>query len=78
VKGGDWDSWNTLNVYQGLNCILNGDYKAAANFFLDSISTFTSYEVMEYETLVRYTVYCSMVSLPRNELRDKVRFISLW
>jgi len=27
---------------------------------------------MDYETFVRYTVYISMISLPRNELRDKV------
>jgi 26S proteasome regulatory subunit N7 len=27
---------------------------------------------MDYATFVRYTVYVSMISLPRNELRDKV------
>jgi len=59
-------------VYQGTYCIVVRDFKAAANFFLDTISTFTSYELMDYETFVRYTVYISMISLPRNELRDKV------
>lgn len=48
------------------------DFKEAANFFLDTISTFTSYELMDYNTFVRYTVYLSMISLPRNELRDKI------
>ncbi len=48
------------------------DFKAAANFFLDTISTFTSYELMDYASFVRYTVYVGMIALPRNELRDKV------
>lgn len=71
-EGGDWDRRNRLKVYQGMYCIVVRDFKAAANFFLDTISTFTSYELMDYNTFVRYTVYISMIALPRNELRDKV------
>lgn len=48
------------------------DFKTAANMFLDTISTFTSYELMDYQTFVRYTVYMSIISLPRYQLRDKV------
>lgn len=71
-EGGDWDRRNRLKVYQGTYCISVRDFKEAANFFLDTISTFTSYELMDYSTFVRYTVYLSMISLPRNELRDKI------
>lgn len=71
-EGGDWDRRNRLKVYQGTYCIAVRDFKEAANFFLDTISTFTSYELMDYNTFVRYTVYMSMISLPRNELRDKI------
>nr|QBH73995.1 26S proteasome non-ATPase regulatory subunit [Aphelinus abdominalis] len=71
-EGGDWDRRNRLKVYQGTYCIAVRNFKEAANFFLDTISTFTSYELMDYNTFVRYTVYLSMISLPRNELRDKV------
>lgn len=53
-------------------CVAIRDFKNAANFFLDTVSTFTSYELMDYQTFVRYTVYVAMISLPRNELRDKV------
>jgi 26S proteasome regulatory subunit N7 len=59
-------------VYQGLYSIAIRDFKAAATYFLDTVSTFTSYELMDYTTFVRYTVYISMIALPRNELRDKV------
>ncbi|XP_012258466.1 26S proteasome non-ATPase regulatory subunit 6 [Athalia rosae] len=71
-EGGDWDRRNRLKVYQGTYCIAVRDFKEAAVFFLDTISTFTSYELMDYNTFVRYTVYLSMISLPRNQLRDKI------
>lgn len=71
-EGGDWDRRNRLKVYQGVYSVAIRDFKAAAQFFLDTVSTFTSYELMDYTTFVRYTVYVSMISLPRNELREKV------
>ncbi|XP_063220272.1 26S proteasome non-ATPase regulatory subunit 6 [Bacillus rossius redtenbacheri] len=71
-EGGDWDRRNRLKVYQGTYCIVVREFKNAAHFFLDTISTFTSYELMDYNTFVRYAVYISMISLPRNELRDKI------
>lgn len=71
-EGGDWDRRNRLKVYQGVYSVAIRDFKAAATFFLDTVSTFTSYELMDYSTFVRYTVYVAMIALPRNELRDKV------
>lgn len=73
-EGGDWDRRNRLKVYQGLYCVSIRNFKDAANFFLDTVSTFTSYELMDYNTFVRYTVYVGMIALPRNELRDKVHY----
>lgn len=71
-EGGDWDRRNRLKVYQGVYSIAVRDFKSAAQFFLDTVSTFTSYELMDYTTFVRYTVYVAMFALPRNELRQKV------
>lgn len=71
-EGGDWDRRNRLKVYQGLYCMVIRDFKAASGFFLDTVSTFTSYELMEYSTFVRYTVYMGMIALPRNQLYDKI------
>ncbi|KAK2723111.1 hypothetical protein QYM36_003336 [Artemia franciscana] len=71
-EGGDWDRRNRLKVYNGLYCISIRDFKKAANLFLDTVSTFTSYELMDYQVFIKYTVYAAMVALPRNELRDKV------
>lgn len=48
------------------------DFKTAANLFLDTVATFTSYEVMGYKEFVSYTVLSSMIALERPDLRSKV------
>lgn len=73
-EGGDWDRRNRLKVYQGLYCVAIRDFKQAAELFLDTVSTFTSYELMDYKTFVTYTVYVCMIALKRPDLREKVRF----
>lgn len=59
-------------MYQGLYCVAIRDFKQAAELFLDTVSTFTSYELMDYKTFVTYTVYVSMIALERPDLREKV------
>ncbi|KAK9890051.1 hypothetical protein WA026_008858 [Henosepilachna vigintioctopunctata] len=71
-EGGDWDRRNRLKIYQGIYCISVRDFRTACNLFLDTVSTFTSYELMDYKTFVKYTVYLALNVLPRNQLRDKV------
>jgi len=70
--GGDWDRRNRLKVYKGLYCISVRDFKQAAELFLETVSTFTSYELMDYSTFVQYTVYVSVFALDRNQLKNKV------
>ena len=71
-EGGDWDRRNRLKVYRGIYCMSIRDFKKAANLFLDTVATFTSYELMEYSSFVTYTVVCSMIALERPDLREKV------
>jgi len=71
-EGGDWDRRNRLKVYQGIYSMAIRDFRSAAKFFLDTISTFTSYELTDYKTFVTYTVLVSILTLPRNDLRSKV------
>ncbi|CAF0753671.1 unnamed protein product [Didymodactylos carnosus] len=71
-EGGDWDRRNRLKVYQGLRAMSIRDFKTAAELFLDTVATFTSYELMDYQTFVTYTVICSLVALERPKLREKV------
>ncbi|XP_071082389.1 26S proteasome non-ATPase regulatory subunit 6-like [Haliotis cracherodii] len=71
-EGGDWDRRNRLKVYRGIYNMSIRDFKNAANLFLDTIATFTSYELMDYHMFVTYTVFCSMIALERPDLREKV------
>lgn len=53
------------------NC-LKRNFKKAASLFLDSISTFTTYEIFPYETFIFYTVLTSIITLDRVSLKQKV------
>ncbi|KRZ16442.1 26S proteasome non-ATPase regulatory subunit 6, partial [Trichinella zimbabwensis] len=70
-QGGDWDRKNRLKAYEGYYALAIRDFKKAASLLLDAVCTFTSYELITYETLVFYTVVAAMLG-NRNELRDKV------
>lgn len=71
-EGGDWDRRNRLKVYKGAYCMSIRDFKTAANLFLDTVATFTSYELMDYPKFVTYTVLCGMIALDRPDLRKRV------
>lgn len=71
-EGGDWDRRNRLKVYLGLYSVMMRDFKTAAAQFLDTVATFTSYELMDYETFVIYTIFSTVVAMSRTDLRDKV------
>ncbi|CAI0468476.1 unnamed protein product [Linum tenue] len=64
-EGGDWERNNRLKVS-------TRNFEKAANLFLDSVSTFTSYEILPYDTFIFYTVVTSIVSLDRVSLKQKV------
>ncbi|KAK6175489.1 hypothetical protein SNE40_013947 [Patella caerulea] len=71
-EGGDWDRRNRLKVYRGVYSMSIREFKTAANLFLDTVATFTSYELMDYQKFVTYTVLCSVIALERPVLREKV------
>lgn len=71
-EGGDWERKNRLKVYEGLYCMATRNFKKAASLFLDSISTFTTYELFPYDTFIFYTVVTSIISLDRVSLKQKV------
>ncbi|KAL2755609.1 hypothetical protein ACRALDRAFT_1071149 [Sodiomyces alcalophilus JCM 7366] len=70
--GGDWDRRNRLKAYEGLYLITVRAYAAAAPLLLDSLSTFTSYELCTYSSLVVYSVLAGSVALKRVDFKSKV------
>ena len=71
-SGGDWDRRNRLKAYNGLYLLTVRDYNTAAPLLLDSLSTFTSYELCSYSDLVVYSVLAGCVSLKRVDFKTKV------
>jgi 26S proteasome regulatory subunit N7 len=71
-SGGDWDRRNRLKAYEGLHLLTVRSYNLAAPLLLDSLSTFTSYELCTYSNLVVYSVLAGSVSLKRLDFKSKV------
>lgn len=47
-KGGDWRSRNKLKAYEAIYCLAVRDYSRAADLFIDCVSTFESYELVDF------------------------------
>ncbi|PLB55499.1 putative proteasome regulatory particle subunit [Aspergillus steynii IBT 23096] len=71
-SGGDWDRRNRLKAYKGLHLLTIRSYSLAAPLLLDSLSTFTSYELCSYSALVIYSVLAGSLSLKRVDFKAKV------
>ncbi|KAF2116987.1 26S proteasome subunit RPN7-domain-containing protein [Lophiotrema nucula] len=71
-SGGDWDRRNRLKAYHGLHLLTVRSYAQAAPLLLDSLSTFTSYELCSYSNLVVYAILAGSVALKRVDFKSKV------
>ena len=71
-EGGDWEKKNRFKVYEGLNFILNKNFKDAGKNFLDALMTFTSYELFDYKTFVFYTAITNIITVDRKTLKEKI------
>lgn len=47
-------------------------FKETSELFLDTTNTFTSYELLDYNTFMKYTILLSTVVLNRRELKEKI------
>jgi len=70
--GSDWDRKNRLKVYEAVYLMATRKFKEAAKLFLETISTFTAVELLDYDTYIFYTILMCVVSLDRVTLKNKV------
>ena len=71
-EGGDWEKKNRLKIYEGLNFVLNKNFKDAGQNFLDALMTFTSYELFDFKTFVFYTAITNIITVDRKTLKDRI------
>ena len=64
-KGGDWEKRNRFAVLSGLAAIMKRDIPKATKLFLQTVKTFTSYDIITYDDFARYTCILSMLTLNR-------------
>lgn len=71
-SGGDWERRNRLKVYRALHYLSIRDFKEASELLVDSLSTFTATELMEYDDFVALTVLAAGVGCDRKSIKTKV------
>lgn len=71
-RGGDWERKNRFKTYRGLYLLSIRQFDEAADLLIDSLSTFTSTEITNYEEIVKYAVLAGAFSLDRVNLKRKV------
>jgi len=67
-KGADWDRKNRLKVYLGVQALRRRDFKAAAEQFLDTISTYSSDEMFGHCEFVALSTAVALPVLERAKL----------
>jgi len=72
AEGTDWDRKNRLKVYDAIHALSIREFNKSAKHLLETLSTFTAVELIDYETYIFYTVVMSVVSLDRVTLKQKV------
>lgn len=73
-RGGDWERRNLLAVYEACFGFQTRDFKTASTKLIDSVATFTCYELFDYNSFIMYTVVAALVAVGRDRvlLRDKI------
>ena len=71
-EGADWEKRNRLKIYEGLNFVLNKNFKDAGKNFLDALMTFTSYELFDFKTFVFYTAITNIITVDRKTLKERI------
>ncbi|WWC85794.1 uncharacterized protein L201_000661 [Kwoniella dendrophila CBS 6074] len=71
-SGGDWDRRNRLKVYRAVHHLSIRNFKEAADLLIDSLSTFTATELMEYEEFVALTVLAAGLGCDRKGIKTKI------
>ncbi|WVN89259.1 uncharacterized protein L203_104478 [Cryptococcus depauperatus CBS 7841] len=71
-SGGDWDRRNRLKVYRAIRHLTIREFKEAAELLIDSLSTYTATELMEYEDFVALTVLAAGVGCDRKGIKTKI------
>ncbi|EJW01612.1 hypothetical protein EDEG_03845 [Edhazardia aedis USNM 41457] len=70
--GCDWDRRNKFKSYYALYLVQKRDFTNASDLFYDSLPTFDSPEIMDYNSFVVMFIFCGLLSFTRDEVKLKI------
>lgn len=68
----DWDRKNRFKVYSGLFYLIKAEFRQAADQFHGCLASFEASELLEFDTVIFYLVFCSLLAYSRTELNAKI------
>lgn len=68
----DWDRKNRFKVYLGLFYLIKAEFFNAAAQFSECLASFDAKELLPFEKVILYLVFCSLLAFSRNELKSKI------
>lgn len=72
TSSSDWDRKNRFKVYLGLFHLIKAEFSEAAEQFSGALSSFDATELISFDALILYTVFTSLLTFNRDELRVKL------
>lgn len=71
-EGSDWDRRNRLKTYEAIAAMQARRFTKSGTLLIQTLSTFSSFEIFDFEQYVFYTVISAIVSLDRVSLKEKI------
>ncbi|EEB08969.1 19S proteasome regulatory subunit Rpn7 [Schizosaccharomyces japonicus yFS275] len=71
-QAGDWERKNRLKAYEGIYMMAIRNFSRAAELLLDTMSTFSSTELLPYDELVKYSVLSGAIALKRVDIKTRI------
>jgi 26S proteasome regulatory subunit N7 len=71
-EGSDWDRRNRLKIYEAIAAMQARRFSKSAGLFIQTLSTFSSFEIFDFEQYIFYTVVSAMLTLDRVSLKEKI------
>jgi len=73
-SGADWDRRNRLKAYEAMEFLSVRNFQKGALLLLDTLSTFSAVELMDFESFIFYLIVSCVVSVERPIIKEKVLF----
>lgn len=68
----DWDRKNRFKIYKGLYCLIRAEFREAAVLFSEGLASFDASELLSFNRLILYYVFCGLLGFSRTELKERL------